>query len=247
MTDLAETAGLSEAFDAPDFDEAPTDAATVNDERHDDIDDDGFFDDGSMTHAEFDGDTGNLTADVRDAIVALMTERFISSDTHKREWKALVGNTEAVRTQLHNMYLDVEVDDRYEVAYKFQVRSQDSGRGYPILLRAMSWNREQTALLVHLRVFQRNQLASGVSRVVVNDADIHAHFAALRPKTATDHHMDATRVKTAIEATKRSGLLAATKQPGVYIVSPVLERLLPLPKLRELLSFFNTETGEDSE
>ncbi|WP_127793753.1 DUF4194 domain-containing protein [Agromyces sp. LHK192] len=238
MTDLSETEDLIDGFAEDGTGETEPDFGYT-----DDFDDDVV----TLTHAAFDGDKGNLGVDVRHAIVAIMRDQFITRDTHKREWKALITNRDDVKTHLNNMYLDLELDEVNGVAYKFQVRNQDSTRGFPTLLRALQWNREQTTLLVHLRIVQRHQIGGGAARAIVNATDLQDHFASIRPKTATNHLGDATRLKNAIEFVRKSGLLIETKQAGVYVVSSVLERLLPLPKLQELTVFFSNETGESDD
>lgn len=201
--------------------------------------------DSHPTVVEFDGDTGTLHADARAALVALLSNRFITASTHKKEWKGLLAHLYDIRSRLNDMYLDLEYDSRYEVAFKVQVRNTDSTRTFPHLLRSMTWTREQTVVLVHLCSVHRNQTMAGASRAVVTAADVQAFAMSVRPKTATDHHMDAGRIDRAITAIATTGLLESTKEEGVYIISPVIERLMSVTKLRELLSFLTSEEPTD--
>ncbi|WP_438354657.1 DUF4194 domain-containing protein [Microbacterium sp. CJ88] len=203
------------------------------------------IDDDNPTIVEFDGDIGTLHPDARAALVALLSDRFITAATHKREWKGLAAHRYDIRSRLNDLYLDLEYDARYEVAFKVQVRNTDSTRSFPHLLRSMTWNREQTIVLVFLCIAHRNQTVAGASRALVTTADIHAFAVSVRPKAATDHHMDAGRVDRAILAVAATGLLDSTKEEGVYEVSPVIERLMPVTKLRELLAFLATEDPTD--
>ncbi len=209
------------------------------------LDEEPEHEDANPTVVEFDGDTGTLHADARAALVALLSNRFIAASTHKKEWKGLLAHLYDIRSRLNDMYLDLEYDARYEVAFKVQVRNTDSTRTFPYLLRSMTWTREQTVVLVHLCRVHRNQTMAGVSRVVVAAADIQAFAASVRPKTATDHHMDAGRVERAITTIATAGLLEPTKEEGVFIISPIIERLMPVTKLRELLSFLTSEDSTD--
>ena len=202
---------------------------------------------GNMSHAEFDGDAGTLGPDARRALVAIVNQRFITSDTHREEWKALVQSHGEVKSRLNDMYLDLVLDLKYEVAYKIQVRNVDSTRSFPLLLRAMSWNREQTAVLVYLRLAHRDQTADGASRGIVSAGDIQEFVASTRPKTATDQYMDTGRVTRAIDAIVMTGLLDATKEAGVFVISPALDRLMPLSKLHELLEYLTTSLKERSD
>lgn len=201
--------------------------------------------DENPTVREFDEDSGTLHPDARAALVAILSNRFITAATHKAEWKGLTAHRYDIRSRLNDMYLDLEYDARYEVAFKVQVRNTDSTRTFPHLLRSMTWNREQTIILVHLCAVHRNQTVAGASRAVVTAADIHAFAVSVRPKTATDHHMDAGRVDRAIAAVAATGLINSTKDEGVFVISPVIERLMPVTKLRELLAFLTSEDPTD--
>lgn len=209
------------------------------------LDEETNADDENTPVREFDGDSGTLHADARAALVSILSNRFITAATHKKEWKGLTAHRSDIRSRLNDMYLDLEYDARYEVAFKVQVRNADSTRTFPHLLRSMTWTREQTVVLVHLCTAHRNQTVAGASRAVVTAADIHAFAVSVRPKAATDHHMDAGRVDRAILAVMATGLLDSTKEEGVYVVSPVIERLMPVTKLRELLAFLIPEDPTD--
>ena len=208
-------------------------------------DEDADSEDEDSTVVEFDGDTGTLPGDARAALVALLRDRFITAATHSREWKALTAHHYDIRSRLNDMYLDLEYDARYEVAFKTQVRNTESTRTFPHLLRSMTWNREQTIVLVHLCIAHRNQTIAGASRALATAGDIHAFAISVRPKAATDHHMDAGRIDRAILAVAATGLLESTREDGVYVISPVIERLMPVTKLRELLAFLESEEPTD--
>jgi len=202
-------------------------------------------DEEDLTVVEFDGDKGTLHPDARAALVALLSNRFIAASTHAKEWKALTAHLCDIRSRLNDMYLDLEYDAMYKTAFKVQVRNTESTRAFPHLLRSMTWNREQTVVLVCLCIAHRNQTVAGASRAVVTLADIQAFALSVRPKSATDHHMDAGRVERAVDALVTTGLLDSSRDRGVYVVSPVIERLMPLAKLRELLTHLTTEDSTD--
>lgn len=232
-----------------DFDEAPDVDTEVEDPTDrtpvELLDEEQNTDDESPTVVEFDGDTGTLHADARAALVALLSNRFITAATHKSEWKGLTAHRYDIRSRLNDMYLDLEYDAQYDVAFKVQVRNTDSTRTFPHLMRSMTWTREQTVVLVHLCIAHRNQTVAGASRAVVTTADIHAFAVSVRPKTATDHHMDAGRVDRAIASVAATGLLDSTKEEGIYVISPVIERLMPVTRLHELLTFLTAEEPTD--
>lgn len=202
-------------------------------------------DDERLSPVEFDGDSGTLHPDARAALVALLNNRFITAAEDAKVWKGLTAHRADIRSRLNDMYLDLEYDARYEVAFKVQVRNVDSTRTFPPLLRAMTWTREQTVVLVHVRAAHRNQTVAGAARALVSASDIQAFALSVRPSTATDLHMDAGRVSRAIDAVAATGLLEKTKEEGVYVISPVIERLMSVSKLRELLTFLTSEETSD--
>lgn len=209
------------------------------------LDEEQLVDDEISSVVEFDGDSGRLHADARAALVALLSNRFITAVTHKKEWQGLKVHRSDIRSRLNDMYLDLEYDDKYDVAFKVQVRNTDSTRTFPHLLRSMTWNREQTIVLICICIAHRNQTVAGASRALVTAADVHAFAVSVRPKTATDLHMDAGRVDRAVAAVAATGLLDSTREEGVFVISPVIERLMPVTKLRELLSFLTSEDSTD--
>lgn len=237
---MTTNADFEEVVERETITDDPTDRTPL-----DPLDEEQKADDENSTIVQFDGDTGTLHADARAALVALLSNRFITASTHKKEWKGLTTHRYDIRSRLNDMYLDLEYDSRYEVAFKVQVRNTDSTRTFPHLLRSMAWNREQTIVLVCLCIAHRNQTVAGASRAIVTAADIHAFAVSVRPKSATDHHMDAGRVDRAILAVAATGLLDATKEEGVYVISPTIERLMPVTKLRELLTFLTSEDPTD--
>jgi Domain of unknown function (DUF4194) len=183
----------------------------------------------------WDGDEGTLEGMQRDALVVLLKQAYISSDTYPREWKTLVNNTGPIRSQLNNLYLDLVIDEAREIAYKRSVRSED--RTFRTLLYDTSYNREETLLLVFLREQFRAEGAAGATHVFVDADAMQEYVARFRPAHDTDELGGRHKVENAIKALKKARLITpASGSDDRYRVSRAIETLLPVDKLRTLLA-----------
>lgn len=194
------------------------------------------------THALFDGDEGGLELDERRVLVVLLKNRFITSESNPREWKTLVASRQVIARQLNNLFLELRFDPKREVAYKRPVTSDTGGRDFPTLVHDTIWQREETALLVLLRVRARNDEVRGEVQSRVSQAEMLEYFRDNRPESATNQVSDDRRAERAITALKSAGLLVKTSEDGVFRISPAIEPMLPIPTLNSLLTWLNVRT-----
>lgn len=190
----------------------------------------------------FDGDTGTLPEQVRDALITVLKRRYISSDTHPRDWQIICDHEPALRTRLHDMYLDLVVDRAYQVAFKRQV-TDETGTKYPTLLHDLAYSREETILLVTLRMMLRSN--SGQDAVFVDRAELLDEVANYRPQGATDLLTGEKAANKAIDNLENADLLLKTEQDDRFRIAPVIEVLLPLRKLKQVLAWLNDEAAAD--
>jgi hypothetical protein len=190
----------------------------------------------------FDGDTGALPEQIRNTLVSLMKRRYISSDTHPREWQIICDNEPALRTRLHDMYLDLIVDRAYQVAFKRQVTAE-TGTKYPTLLHDLAYSREETILLVTLRMMLRSN--SGQDAVFVDRAELLDEVANYRPEGATDRVRDEQATAKAIQNLINADLLLKTEQDDRFRIAAVIEVLLPLRKLKQVLAWLNDDDAAE--
>ncbi|HWI44327.1 MAG TPA: DUF4194 domain-containing protein [Nocardioides sp.] len=193
----------------------------------------------------FEGDEGGLDYAVRQALVALLKQRFISARTHPRDWQVLVEHERVLRSRLNDLFLDLQVDRQREVAWKRQAVGEGGVR-FPTLLHDTAWSREETLVLVHLRDRLRSGLAGGDTRVFVDRDDILDHVASFRPPHATDEAGDEKRARNAVTSITKAGLLIATEAEDRFEVSVAVESLLPLELLQELLAALQEANGSGS-
>ncbi|TFD12878.1 DUF4194 domain-containing protein [Cryobacterium sp. TMT1-2-2] len=198
------------------------------------------------THALFDGDEGGLELDERRVLVLLLKNRFITSESHPREWKTLVASRQVIARQLNNLFLELKFDSKREVAYKRPVTSDTGGRDFPTLVHDTIWQREETALLVFLRVRARNDEVRGEVQSRVSQAEMLEYLRENRPESATNQVSDDRRADRATTALKSAGLLVRTSEDGVFRISPAIEPMLPMPTLNNLLTWLNVRTKDVS-
>lgn len=207
-------------------------------------DEETYVDDGST--ALWEGDRGSLDAKQRDALVMLIKKAFISSDD-RAEWRTLTRNAGPISTSLNNLYLNLVIDTRSEVAYATPARTLDNP--FKTLVRDAPNNREETLLLLYLRERFRASSAAGEAHVFSDAIAMYDYVLRFRPESATDHSGDERKVTNAIAVLVTAGLLVKTKDDGRYRIHRAIEALLPLTKLNQLLAAFGqlNAGGTDSD
>lgn len=196
----------------------------------------------ASTHALFDGDEGGLELDERRALVVLLKNRFVTSESHPKEWKTIIASRQVIARRLNDLFLELKLDARREVAYKRPVTSDTGGRDFPTLVHDTIWPREETALLVFLRVRARNDEIRGEVQSRISEAEMLEYLRENRPGSATNQVSDDRRADRAINALKRAGLLMNASDDGVFRISPAIEPMLPVPVLNNLLTWLTART-----
>lgn len=198
----------------------------------------------SSSVALFSGDAGGLPFEQRRCLIRILKERYLSKDANPDLWEVLVRNEDVLRSRLNDLFLTLHVDHESEVAYKRQAVPDESQKRFPTLLHDTAYNREETVLLVYLRERLQRDRAAGADTVLVDLEELVERVAEFRPADTTDLAAESKRANNAVEALKKSGVLLATTEPERFTVSPVLDSLLPLPRLKELLDWLRIESGE---
>jgi hypothetical protein len=191
----------------------------------------------------FEGDEGSLTYEQRRTLVFLLKHRYISAEQHPDEWRILTGNQVRLRSRLNDMFLDLHIDPHAQIAFKRQAVPEGDGR-FPTLLHDVAHTREETILLIFLRQRFRSERADGADAVLVDRAELLDAVSRFRPPDANDRSGDARRVENAIVSLQRSGMLIKTADEQRLRVAPVIDVLLPLPRLQELLDTLLTLNGQ---
>lgn len=190
----------------------------------------------------FEGDEGGLTLEQRKTLVCVLKQRYISCAQHPAEWRTLMESEVVIKSRLNDLFLDLHVDRRYEVAFKRQAQPEGGGR-FPTLLHDLAYTREETVLLIFLRQRFRSERAGGQENVLVDHDELLDNVERFRPAHATDRSGDARRASNAVDALTKARILLKTADPSRYRISPVIEVLLPLERLTELLQWFISQNG----
>ena len=193
----------------------------------------------------FEGDEGTLTYEQRCALVFLIKHRYVSAEQHPAEWRSLIDAQVQLRSRLNDMFLDLHIDPDAQIAFKRQAVPEGDGR-FPTLLHDMTHTREETILLIFLRQRFRSERADGADAVLVDREELLDAVAHFRPPHANDHSGDTRKVENAIMSLQRSGILLKTADEQRVRVAPVIEVILPLPRLQELLDTLLTFNGKTS-
>lgn len=192
----------------------------------------------------FDGDEGGLEVAQRKCLVTLLKHRFITIVSHPREWATLVADPSAIRRRLNDLFLELVLDTGRQVAFKRQA-VPDGGGKFPTLLYDTPWGREDTVLMVSLRLRSRADEMAGLPATFVDRADLVEHLEAMRPAGSTDHSGDTRKTNAAIERLLTAGLLLGHSTADRFQVSPALDAILPLEKLQDLLAWLRRQNGTD--
>lgn len=186
----------------------------------------------------FDGDAGALSIDQRLCLITLLKNTFISSVEHPTHWLTLTADDLIIKGRLNDVLLDLVIDLEREVAYKVQIREADGVSTVPPLLKAITYTREETALLVFLRSRYTSDRAEGKEHVWVDRDEMRAFVENLRPEHATDKAGDDRRTQNAIATLTRAHILQGRQEADTFRVSPVIEALLPVGELQALTRWF---------
>lgn len=193
----------------------------------------------------FEGDEGTLTLGQRKALLLVLKHRFITPDRYPAEWHTLLECEHLIRSRLNDLFLDLHLDREHQVAFKRQATPEGGGK-FPTLLHDVAYTREETILLVFLRQRFRSERADGADEVIVDREELLSQVTTFRPPTATNIAGDRKRTDNAIDALKRAGILVRTTDEQRLRISPVIEVLLPLERLRELLDWLLAANGTDA-
>lgn len=200
--------------------------------------------DEELALAMFEGDTGTLFPEQRRCLHALMRHRYISADHHPDHWAVLLANQDVLKSRLNDLFLDLHVDRDLRVAFKRSATPED-GEQLPSLLRNTSHTKEETIVMISLRQRFFAQRQEGDYAVFVDRQALLDAVADHRPETATHRAMDHKRANNAIDGLATAGVLLRTDDLDRFQISPIIEVLLPIEKLRALWIWLMTANGSD--
>lgn len=232
--------------DPEELDESdPADPTDPADPAEDDLTDFGDAE-SDGTEPLFPGDIGELPRSVREIVVAILKRKYVSADRHPDLWQAILDNEPTVQSRLNDLFLELVINRDYRVALKKQAVSE-TGNKFPTLLYDKEWNREETIILVHLRRMIRTSQKAGDTEVFVDGQTLVEEVRHYQPRDATNQSGDDRRSRTAVDSLTKSEILLRTDTDDRYRVSPVIEVLLPVGRLKALGAWLAEQNGTSTQ
>lgn len=167
------------------------------------------------------GDTGQLREESRRALLELIQGPYLSASRRGRLWSALLADTDAIRSRLHDLFLDLVIDHGDEIAF---VRPVDAGeRAVPLAVRSRPLTFMDTLMLLVLR--QHLIAARGERRVIVGKDEIYeqlAPYRVARDEADFERRMNASWTKLG----NKLGLLHRAGSDDRVEISPALRLIV---------------------
>lgn len=122
------------------------------------------------------GDTGTLQENSRRALLRILQGPYLSGRAHPHLWAALMADEPAIRSRLHELFLDLVVDHTDEFAFTRKVRTVELD--VPQALRSEPLTFADTVMLLVLRQILLS--AAGERRVVVGRDEVFERLDVYR-------------------------------------------------------------------
>lgn len=194
--------------------------------------------------AMWEDDASEMYPEQRRCLHALLKNRYISAERHPEHWAVLMSNFPLIKSRLNDLFLELEVNRSYQVAFKRQA-STDTGDSLPSLLRDLSHTKEETIVMMFLRRRFFTQQQEGEDYVFVDRVSMLEEVADMRPEQNTHRAMDRKRAEKAIDSLTAAGILLKTPDPDRFRISPIIEVLLPIERQRALWAWLMNQNATD--
>lgn len=181
-----------------------------------------------------------LSLDARRALTKLLMSRYVTRARDRGTWDAILAHEDAIRERLADMFLDLEIDLDYEVAFKRQQLLDDAPK---LLRKDKPLSRDASLLLIYLRK-EHEYTDAHDDPVVVTRAQIGEFFRAFRTAGDGDEAGFEGRVDTAIRAVIGLTLLAQNADADyLFTVAPAIVPLIGMDELARLERYFLDATA----
>lgn len=172
-------------------------------------------------------DTGTLVDASRRALVEILKGPYLSGRSHPRLWNAVLADEAAIRSVLHNLFLDLVIDLAEEVAFTRKVHAPEIAP--PSVLRSESLKFIDTAMLLVLR--QMLLAAHGERRVIVGQDEVFERLMVYRDG---DETVFLRSLNAAWGRMQNKLRVLHTAGEGRVEISPVLRFIVDEDRVRSL-------------
>jgi len=189
----------------------------------------------------FDGDEGLLPAEVRNTLARLLSTRFVDGVRNPAWWSRVQRHEGILRSRLNDVYLELVLDHRRQVAFTQQVEMSDD---VPILLRKdKPLPLPAAILLLHLRQEYDRGTVEGRD-VVVDHDDLLDHLEVWRDVDDQNPATFRKRCEAAITTIREKGILVLLTADR-YRISGVIYALLTAEKVDAMTAAFEEMAAPD--
>lgn len=129
--------------------------------------------------ATFPGDHGTLAMSTRRALVQLLSGPSIDGSRQGKLWETVLRDESTLRSQLHNLFLDLVLDHDHKVAFTRKVVVE--GIEIPTLLRKQNLTYLESALVLFLRQRLTQSEAQG-ERAAIAHGELVEHLGEVAPQ-----------------------------------------------------------------
>lgn len=196
------------------------------------------------SEVQFSGDTGTLPVPARRVLVRLLQGPSLDARRHEKLWTLLKRYERDLRSRLHDIFLELVVDNESKVAFCRQVVSDEVD--VPILLRRQSLSFIESVLLLFLRQKLTHSDAQA-ERAVVDQMEMTEYLRAYERSDNVDQSRFGRQMESAIEKAKKLGILS--KLPGGadrFEISATLRLLFPVEEVQALTEAYRRHLPADA-
>lgn len=163
---------------------------------------------------------------------------------HEKLWNVLKRHEAVLRSRLHDMFLELVLDNQSLVAFTRQVVSEEVD--IPILLRRQSLSFLESVLLLFLRQKLTHSDAHA-ERAVVDRIEMQEYLKAYERSDNVDVSRFGRQMDSAIEKAKKLGiLLKLSGTDDRYEVSGSLRLLFPVEEIEALTAAYRRYAPVDN-
>lgn len=175
-------------------------------------------------------DTGTLSYHSRRALVQLLKGPMVTAQDHPQVWQAITSDEKALRSALHNVFLDLVLDEDSGIAFTRAAaggQDVDAGDGrlepVPKVLRTESLSHVDSLIILHLR--QELALAAPGERVIIDRGELREQVLLYRVDAERDETKLAKRYDASFRRMVDYSLVHSTETEGRFEVSPALRQI----------------------
>ncbi len=183
----------------------------------------------------FEDDAGDLSMPARRALTGLLSKPTVSNLFEPELYHLVLTNEALVRRDLNNLGLTLHVSERYGVAWASQAAMEGKSPLYT-LKRSMMLRRDQTVVLVRLRVRQHAAETRGEEHWFFERDEIVEEVADVLYPDGKDRSRASAAVSRALADLEGMGYIKSVRsREGYYQILPVLPASLSLERTGQLV------------